>query len=46
VTPPATLILSTRLVYPGGNDIALPETLVVLIRFMVVRRGVDVRLLL
>jgi hypothetical protein len=44
--PPTTLILCTRQVYPGGNDIALPETLVVLIRFMVVRRGVDVRLLL
>jgi hypothetical protein len=46
VTPPTTLILSTRLVYPGGNDIALPETLVVLIRFMAVRRELDVRLLL
>jgi hypothetical protein len=44
--PPATLILCTRQVYPGGNDIALPETLVVLIRFMVVRRGVGVRPLL
>jgi hypothetical protein len=44
--PPTTLILCTRQVYPGGNDIALPETLVVLIRFMAVRRGLDVRLLL
>jgi hypothetical protein len=46
VTPPATLILATRHVYPGGNDIALPETLVVLIRFMGIGREADARLLL
>jgi hypothetical protein len=44
--PPATLILCTRQVYPGGTDIALPVTLVVLIRFITARRGVDVQVLL